>query len=93
MRQPNPLALSFDICMLGVDAWTVIALRIPRLLKGDTAAINEAQRMVGEKVEAAVVIYWKSLTGTLGTDGPSVFAASLAHYHIAVRRNKRRLAR
>jgi hypothetical protein len=47
------LRLGFDTVRLGMEAQTVVALRLAKLSLGGAAAQIEAQRMVTEKVEAA----------------------------------------
>ena len=62
MREPTSLSLTFDCWNLGLEACSVIGMRLPRLM-----------------------------TGQLGTSGPAMLDASVAHYRKAVRRNQRRL--
>jgi hypothetical protein len=93
MQKINPFGLVFESWQLGVEAWTVIGLRIPKLLAGNPAAALEAHRMVAEKIEAVGLLQWKALTGTLGTTPDATMRASVAHYRKAVDRNRRRLSR
>lgn len=93
MRQPNPLELAFDSWSLGWEAWTVIGLRLPRLLAGDRKAMAEAQRMVVEKIEAAALLQWRAMTGGLGSTPQRATRNTVAHYRKAVRQNHRRLTR
>ena len=93
MVKANPFSLMIDSWQLGVEAWMVIALRIPKLLAGNSAAAREAHLMVAEKVEAVSALQWKALTGTLGTDPDAAMRNSIAHYRKAVARNQRRLSR
>lgn len=89
----DPLGLAFDSWRLGMEAWTVIGLRIPKLLAGNPAAAMEAQRMVVEKIDAVGVLQWKALTGSLGSTPEKAMRASIAHYRKSVDGNRRRLAR
>ena len=51
----NPwLKLSLDALELGAEASNVVALRMLKLAGGGTAAAAEAERMVSEKVTAAM---------------------------------------
>ncbi|CAD7338057.1 hypothetical protein FIM10_08940 [Sphingomonadales bacterium 56] len=93
MVKANPFSLMIDSWQLGVEAWMVIALRIPKLLAGNSAAAREAHLMVAEKIEAVGALQWKALTGTLGTDPDAAMRNSIAHYRKAVARNQRRLSR
>jgi hypothetical protein len=93
MREPTSLSLTFDCWHLGLEACSVIGMRLPRLMTGNAAAIAEAQLMVSEKVEAAARLQWKMMTGRLGTSGPAMLNASVAHYRKAVRKNQRRLGK
>ncbi|WP_313803974.1 hypothetical protein [Sphingobium sp.] len=92
MRQIDPMTVALSYWSLGLEAATVISLRLPKLLAGNPAAAIEAQRMVVEKIEAAAALQWKAMTGALGTTPLSVMQASTAHYRKAVDRNRRRLA-
>ena len=78
--------------MFGMDAATVVGLRMMKLAAWDAAAATEAQKMVSEKVEAAMRLQALALRGALGTSAASMMAGSLRHYGRAVRANRRRLA-
>lgn len=93
MKSRDPFGLAIDSWRLGMEAWTVIGLRVPRLLTGDAAAMVEAQRMVVEKIEAAGQLQWRAMTGTLGATPHAAMAASVAHVRKAVRKNRTRLGR
>lgn len=91
-QNKNPFGLILDSWQLGLEAWQVIGLRIPRLLAGNPAAALEAQRMVAEKIEAMGVLQWRAMTGDLGASSDTALRRSIAHYRKAVGRNRRRLA-
>lgn len=93
MQKTNPFSLFMDSWQLGLEAWTVIGLRIPRLLAGNPAAAREAHLMIAEKIEAMGVLQWRAMTGDLGTSPDAAMRSSVAHYRKAVGRNRRRLAR
>ena len=93
MQKINPFDLALDSWQLGLEAWTVISLRIPRLLTGNRAAALEAQRMIVEKIEAVGILQWRAVTGNLGASPDAAMRNSIAHYRKAVGRNRRRLAR
>jgi len=92
MPRPTSLSLAFDCWSLSLEACSVIAMRLPKLMTGNAAAMAEAQLMIREKVEAAAMLQWKMMRGGPGTSGPAVLDTSVAHYRKAVRRNRRRLA-
>ena len=55
MFNPNPwLKLSIDAFWLGAESSQVVALRMMKLAGGGSGAAAEAQRMVAEKVSAAM---------------------------------------
>ncbi|QCB37282.1 hypothetical protein E5554_05195 [Sphingobium sp. PAMC28499] len=93
MRTASSLSLTFDCWSLGLEAWSVIGMRLPRLMSGNASAMAEAQLMVREKMEAAALLQWKFMTGSLGASAPAMMSASVTHYRKAVRKNRRRLAR
>ena len=93
MRHMDPMSVALGYWNLGLEAATVIGLRMPRLLAGNPAAALEAQKMVAEKIEAAALLQWKAMTGALGTSPLSVMHASTTHYRRAIRKNRRRLSR
>ncbi len=80
------LRLGFDTVRLGVEAQTVVALRLAKLSLGGAAAQAEAQRMVTEKMEAAA-----EAAMTLATGGTA--ERVVQDYRRKVRANARRLSR
>jgi len=77
---------------LGFESSAVIALRSAKIAQGGTAAMTEANRMVIEKIEAAVEAQTKLMTGAFG--GPGTAPARLVrHYRNRVSANRRRLGR
>lgn len=93
MSKINPFSLMIDSWQLGLEAWMVISLRIPKLVTGDPAAAREARLMVSEKIEAMGALQWRAMTGTLGTSPGMAMRNSIAHYRKGVARNQRRLSR
>lgn len=87
------MSLAFDGWMLGVESSAVIGLRMAALSQGGSAAAAEAQRMVAEKLRAAIELQALALTGALGTTTNAAAATSIAHYGRKVRANRRRLSR
>ncbi len=80
------LRLGLDTVRLGLEAQTVVALRLAKLSLGGAAAQAEAQRMVTEKMEAAA-----EAAMTLATGGTA--ERVVQDYRRKVRANARRLSR
>jgi hypothetical protein len=78
---------------LGLEASAVIGLRTVKLAKGGRAARTEAQRMVAEKVRAAMELQTMALTGALGADPNAAALKTVRHYAPKVRANLRRLSK
>ncbi len=87
------MSLAIDSWSIGIEASAVVGLRVTKLLGGGTEATSEAQRMIGEKLDAAIGIQMLALTGGLGPTPESAAAKSLSHYGRKVRANRRRLSR
>ena len=84
--------IGFDAWSLGWEASSVIALRSLELATGG-ATDAETRRMVVEKIDAALALQAKAMTGALGFDPASIAARSLTHYRRRVRANRRRLSK
>jgi hypothetical protein len=93
-RRKDPwTTLAFDSWSLGLEASSVIGLRMMKLAAGGAAAQAEAQLMVGEKLATSMTLPMLAMTGQLGASGPAIAAGSLAHLRKKVRANRRRLAK
>lgn len=97
-RRKDPWAawgtsLAFDTWSLGLEASSVIGLRMMKLAAGGPAAQAEAELMVSEKVTASMMLPMLAMTGQLGATGPAVASKSVAHLRRKVRANRRRLAK
>jgi hypothetical protein len=89
----NPwLRFGVNAWYLGLEASSVIALRMLKIAAGGVAAEVEARRMVSEKIEAGLALQALALTGGLG-QSDSAAKKMVAHYRGEVRANRRRLAR
>lgn len=86
-------SVAFESWSLGLEASTVIGLRMMKLAAGGAAAQAEAQLMLGEKVVAGMTLPMLAMTGQLGASAPAIAAGSLAHLRKKVRANRRRLAK
>jgi hypothetical protein len=79
---------------IGLEAQSVIALRMLRLAAGGARAEAEASRMVTEKVMAAGEAQMAAAMAAMGGDKEHVIAAkALNVYGKRVRANRRRLSR
>jgi len=87
------MSIAMDGWMLGVESSTVIGLRMMTFAQGGPAAADEAQRMVSEKVQAAMELQALAFSGSLGTTPEGAAAKSIAHYGKTVRANRRRLTK
>ena len=92
---PNPwLSLSFNLWRLGLEAQTVMALRMMRLAAGGAVAQREAARMVSEKGAAAVQAgLTVAALGAVGKTHPAIGRKVVGGYRKRVRANRRRLSR
>ena len=89
----NPwIGITLDAWRLGVETSAVVGLRTLRIAQGGEAGRVEAERMVTEKLEAALALQALALTGGLGATPASASRKALAHYRRKVRANRRRLA-
>ena len=93
MRNPW-LDLTFKTMAMGMEAQSVIALRLMRLAAGGARGQSEARRMVAEKMTALVEAQ-TAATASLMTSGKHHVAAGKALNAVRkrVRANKRRLSR
>jgi hypothetical protein len=93
-RRKDPwTSLAFDSWSLGLEASSVIGLRMMKFAAGGAAAQAEAQLMVSEKMAAGLTLPMLAMTGQLGASGPAIAAGSLARLRKTVRANRRRLAK
>jgi hypothetical protein len=91
-RQTNRwLGIGFDAWRLGFEASAVMGLRALKIAQGGAAGQAEAERMVSEKVDAAMALQVRALTGGLGATPASATARTIAHYRRRVKANRRRL--
>jgi hypothetical protein len=91
----NPwIVLSLKAVQMGVEAQSVIALRMLRLATGGARMEAEASRMVTEKVAAAAEAQAACTVSALSGRSPhGVASKALRVVKKRVRANKRRLAR
>lgn len=82
-----------DSWSLGMEASTVVGMRMLKLSQGGPAAEAEAERMVREKIGAAMDLHMLAVTGALGTNSHRAAAKTVSHYRRKIRANRRRLAK
>lgn len=85
------MAIGFDAWKLGMDANSVIGLRLAKIATGGAAGTAEAHLMFAEKIRAATQLQSALLTGDLGATPAAVANSTLRHYSKKVRANQRRL--
>ena len=93
MRKNPWSRIGFNAWSLGVEATSVIALRLLRIAAGGPAGEAEARLMVDEKIKAGLDLQTMALTGGLGLTPHGAATKTLAHYRRKVRANRRRLAK
>jgi hypothetical protein len=91
----NPwLAFSLNAFQMGVEAQSVIVLRMVRLASGNARSETEATRMVTEKIAAAAEAQAVAAMATFTGHPQHVVATkALKIFKKRVRANKRRLTR
>jgi hypothetical protein len=91
----NPwFAITRDAMRLGIDAQTVVALRLARFARSAEFDWREAQRMTAEKVQALAQVQLGTAFGLMsGKRGPAIAKKAIGVYGKRVRRNRRRLSR
>jgi hypothetical protein len=93
MAMKGWIGLGFDSWALGIEASTVIGMRMTKLATmNPLAAAAEAQLMVSEKMIAAVELQGKAITGQLGAHPAGAARKAIGHYRKAVSKNRRRLS-
>lgn len=79
-----------DAWALGIEASTVVGLRMASFAQGGAGADREARRMVAEKIESALQLQAAMLTGRIGAT-PAGARAVVRHYRRKVSANRKRL--
>jgi len=92
-RQPSWLRLSLDLWRAGLEAQQVIGLRLAKLTRGGAAAAAEANRMVSEKVDAALEAQQAAARSMLSGNAARIPARTVALYRRKMRANCRRLGK
>lgn len=87
------LEVAASSAALGMEAASVIGLRVAGAVAGDPKAVLEAWRMWSEKVVALSELQMRLFTGRLGSTPSAAAKATLKHYRRKVGANRRRLSR
>jgi hypothetical protein len=85
------MGIGFDALKLGMDANSVIGLRLAKIATGGFAGAAETQLMIAEKIQATAQLQIAFLTGELGTTPAVVAKTTLRYYSKQVLGNQRRL--
>ena len=85
--------LAVESWMLGAEMGMVIWLRSIRMMSGGKPAEREAERMVSEKLSAAMTLWPALMAGGFDQSAEETTGRALAHYGKPVRANRRRLSR
>jgi hypothetical protein len=90
-RNSSWLSLSMSAMQLGIEAQSVIALRMMKVSAGGAAAEAEVQRMISEKTEAALDAQLQIGRSAMSGRLDLAPARAIALYRRRVRANQRRL--
>jgi hypothetical protein len=82
--------MSLNAWSLGVEASSVIALRMMKIAAGGKGGDAEATRMISEKINAGLDLQRMAMTGDLSLS-PRGAAKALGYYRRKIRANRRRL--
>jgi hypothetical protein len=86
------LSLPFDLWRAGFEAQQVIALRLAKLALGGPAATTEMNRMVSEKMTAAVEAQSAAAAAMMTGDAAEIPSRTVALYRRKMRANRNRLS-
>jgi hypothetical protein len=86
------LKAGFGLWWLSGEIAVVLALRGLKMSAGGPAAVAEMQRMVTEKMAAAITLQSMAWRGGLGATMPAAVERSTRYYRKRVRANRRRLS-
>jgi CheY-specific phosphatase CheX len=91
-KKPNWFDISIDAWALAAESNMVIAMRLGSLAHGGPTAVQEAERMVTEKVAANLALGCDLMAGKLGSSPEAIVSGSIAHYSKSVVANRKRLS-
>lgn len=84
--------LPFDLWQAGLEAQQVIALRLAKLALGGPAATTEMNRMVSEKMTAAMEVQSAAAAAVLNGNAAQIPSRTVALYRRKMRANRNRLS-
>jgi len=90
-RQPSWLGLSWAAWQAGLEAQQVIGLRLAKLASGGAAATAEINRMVAEKMAAALEAQQAAAAAMLTGKAAQIPSRTIALYRRKMRANRNRL--
>jgi hypothetical protein len=93
MRMQDWTKAGFALWALSGEMAVVMTLRGLMMAGGGPAAAAEMQRMMNEKVAAALALQALAWSGGLGATMPAVLDRSVRYYGRRVRANRRRLTK
>ena len=85
--------LAIEGWWLGAEMSAVIWLRSLRMMAGGRLASREAERMVSEKLSAAMTLMPAIMAGGIGQSAEEATARAIAHYRTPVRATRKLLSR
>ena len=85
------LGASMDAWSLGMEASTVVGLRVAKIAAGGAGANDEACRMVSEKMQAAYELQMAMMSGQMGASPLAGTRKIIRHYRKKVKANRKRL--
>ena len=85
------MGIGFDALKLGMDANSVIGLRLAKIASGGFAGTAETHLMIAEKMQAVTQLQAAFLTGSLGVTPAAVAKTTLQYWSTKVLANQRRL--
>jgi hypothetical protein len=91
-KQPSWLRLSFDFWRAGLEAQQVIGLRLAKLAGGGAAATAEMNRMVSEKMSAALEAQQAAAAAVLTGKPGQIPSRTVALCRRKMRANYKRLS-
>lgn len=91
-QNANWMAAGMEAWALGFDMWSVIGLRMMKIAAGGPAAESETRRMVEEKMNAAMEMQTKMLTGGISSDPATGSRQIMRYYSGKVQGNRKRLS-
>jgi hypothetical protein len=90
-KPPSWLRLSVEIWRAGLEAQQVIGLRLAKLMSGGAPAAAEMNRMVSEKVNAALEAQHVAAKSMMTGNAAQTPSRTVAVYRRKMRANRRRL--